>query len=531
MRNYDLDDDDDAIIKQLMKDRPIASLGNSKLGDKPAVPVANEDASLFTVGEYASIAEATMASRIPATPTAVTGRGVGGQSDQVTPTEQVSASALAAAARAAKQKALEKRLKETFGLGTKEENLGTNFFLTPWVAPAFDRADEFRRSQLFRRGDTEGGNISLVSSPDLGLGVRLYFQFLISMSIGLAAMFVLSLPLLLFSAFSSGMPPQSRDAAGLYRFGLGNMGYQGPAAYNNFISEPHVCDRARYAASDQTCVSVVGFEFSLRQVHLTLTGCEFLQVVVLLLVVRHLQNRLERLCRPDKAENLVSITHYAVYVDNLPPFVTAEEVIAHFSALYQLQNVDWRDRLPVEDARPVQSVDNSGLQMHAGSWVAECTLYRRVGPLLRELILGCFAERRHPERGVALGRLILFELTEAEDPATFIPMPQDPRARRVAELVLAEPDGIRDLEDLATIAGTSARTVTRLFSQETSLSFRTWRQRARIMAAIEALGGQNPPTMKDLAHRLGFSSTAAFDYAFKQVTGTTPTAFMGKGGG
>eukprot|EP01033_Poteriospumella_lacustris_P009693 gene9693-6936_t len=383
MRNYDLDDDDDAIIKQLMKDRPIASLGNSKLGDKPAVPVANEDASLFTVGEYASIAEATMASRIPATPTAVTGRGVGGQSDQVTPTEQVSASALAAAARAAKQKALEKRLKETFGLGTKEENLGTNFFLTPWVAPAFDRADEFRRSQLFRRGDTEGGNISLVSSPDLGLGVRLYFQFLISMSIGLAAMFVLSLPLLLFSAFSSGMPPQSRDAAGLYRFGLGNMGYQGPAAYNNFISEPHVCDRARYAASDQTCVSVVGFEFSLRQVHLTLTGCEFLQVVVLLLVVRHLQNRLERLCRPDKAENLVSITHYAVYVDNLPPFVTAEEVIAHFSALYQLQNVDWRDRLPVEDARPVQSVDNSGLQMHAGSWVAECTLYRRVGPLLR----------------------------------------------------------------------------------------------------------------------------------------------------
>lgn len=155
----------------------------------------------------------------------------------------------------------------------------------------------------------------------------------------------------------------------------------------------------------------------------------------------------------------------------------------------------------------------------------------RVGPLLRELILGCFADRRHPERGVALGRLILFELTEAEDPATFIPMPQDPRARRVAELVLAEPDGIRDLEDLAAIAGTSARTVTRLFSQETSLSFRTWRQRARIMAAIEALGGQNPPTVKHLAHRLGFSSTAAFDYAFKQVTGTTPTAFMGKGNG
>lgn len=278
---------------------------------------------------------------------------------------------------------MEKRLKETFGLATKEENLGLNFFITPWVMPNFERAQENRRSQIFRGGETEGGNISLVSSPDLGLGVRLYFQFLISMSIGLTFMLVFALPMFIFNYFSSGMPAQGRDAAGLYRLSLGNLGYEEPAPYNNFLSSPRLCSTEPYKTSGQTCISVFDFEFPLRQVQLILVGCEIVQVVILLLVVRFLRQQLQRLRRPDQGENLVSITHYAVYVDQIPPFISTEEVIAHFSGLYQLQNTDWRQRLPVEDARPVQAVDNTGESVHAGTWVAECTLFRRIGSLLR----------------------------------------------------------------------------------------------------------------------------------------------------
>ncbi|MSP01246.1 MAG: AraC family transcriptional regulator [Acetobacteraceae bacterium] len=69
-----------------------------------------------------------------------------------------------------------------------------------------------------------------------------------------------------------------------------------------------------------------------------------------------------------------------------------------------------------------------------------------------------------------LARLALFELAEAEDGATFMPMPSDPRARRVAEMVLAEPAGARELDDLARTAGASARTITRLFPVETDLT-------------------------------------------------------------
>jgi transcriptional regulator GlxA family with amidase domain len=71
-----------------------------------------------------------------------------------------------------------------------------------------------------------------------------------------------------------------------------------------------------------------------------------------------------------------------------------------------------------------------------------------------------------------LAELALFELAEAEDAATFVPMPTDTRARRVAELVLADPAGRRGLEDLARAAGASPRTITRVFPAATNLTFK-----------------------------------------------------------
>ncbi len=151
-----------------------------------------------------------------------------------------------------------------------------------------------------------------------------------------------------------------------------------------------------------------------------------------------------------------------------------------------------------------------------------------VGPLLREAILACFdppgAPARHPRRTGLLLELALYELAEAEDAATFVPLPIDPRALRVARLVLADPGGDRALDDLSAEAGASARTVSRLFRAETDFSFKEWRQRARIVAAVEALGTSagGRASVKQVAARLGFSSPAAFGHAFRQVLGMTP---------
>ena len=152
-----------------------------------------------------------------------------------------------------------------------------------------------------------------------------------------------------------------------------------------------------------------------------------------------------------------------------------------------------------------------------------------VGPLLRELVLAMFGDRPDVQRTDLLARLALFELAEAEDTATFMPLPSEPRARRVAEMILADPAGERSLDDLARAAGASARTITRLFPVETDLTFKAWRRRARILASVEALeGGQVPVAV--VAARFGFASAAAYGFAFRQVLGVTPGVFAGRVG-
>jgi AraC-like DNA-binding protein/mannose-6-phosphate isomerase-like protein (cupin superfamily) len=152
----------------------------------------------------------------------------------------------------------------------------------------------------------------------------------------------------------------------------------------------------------------------------------------------------------------------------------------------------------------------------------------RVSRLLHEAILALFDGRSDPERAKILVRLALLELHEAEDSATFIPLPHEPRCRRAADIVLGDPTGSHEIETLARAVGTSARTLSRLFASETQLSFKSWCQRARIAAAIERLSTEANVSVKQLASDLGYASVPAFSHAFRQVTGKTPTEFAEK---
>ncbi len=152
----------------------------------------------------------------------------------------------------------------------------------------------------------------------------------------------------------------------------------------------------------------------------------------------------------------------------------------------------------------------------------------RVSPLLHETILALFDGRNDRDRTTLLIRLAMLELHQAEDSATFIPLPKDARCRRAAELVLADPAGAHEIEIVAEKIGTSARTLSRLFTAETQLSFKSWCQRARIAAAIERLSTDTNVSIKQVAGELGYASLPAFSHAFRQVTGRTPTEFVQK---
>src|SRR5215469_4334805 len=150
----------------------------------------------------------------------------------------------------------------------------------------------------------------------------------------------------------------------------------------------------------------------------------------------------------------------------------------------------------------------------------------RVSPLLHQAMVALFDEQSSRERMALLIKLVMLELHQAEDSATFIPLPHEPRCRRAAEIVLAAPAAAHEIETLAQKVGTSARTLSRLFVAETQLSFKSWCQRARIASAIEKLSTDRRVSVKQLAADLGYASVPAFSHAFRQVTGKTPTDFM-----
>jgi AraC-like DNA-binding protein/quercetin dioxygenase-like cupin family protein len=153
----------------------------------------------------------------------------------------------------------------------------------------------------------------------------------------------------------------------------------------------------------------------------------------------------------------------------------------------------------------------------------DCEFVVWVSRLLHQTILALFDDRDDHDRTELLVRLAMLELHHAEDSTTFIPLPHEPRCRRAADIVLGDPTASHEIETLARAVGTSARTLSRLFSSETQLSFKSWSQRARIAAAIERLSMETDVSVKQLASDLGYASVPAFSHAFRQVTGKTPT--------
>ena len=163
------------------------------------------------------------------------------------------------------------------------------------------------------------------------------------------------------------------------------------------------------------------------------------------------------------------------------------------------------------------------------AWGIQASLDRafasRVTPLLRSLLDEAVRMDLRSDKAELVARLMLHELTAMPDAPTFLPLPTSPTGRRVADVTLADHRHRMDASELASRAATSVRTVSRLFPAETGLTFKAWRQRARIVRAMEQLARGAEPAR--VAMETGFASTAAFSCAFRQVTAMTPTAFRG----
>jgi AraC-like DNA-binding protein len=63
-----------------------------------------------------------------------------------------------------------------------------------------------------------------------------------------------------------------------------------------------------------------------------------------------------------------------------------------------------------------------------------------------------------------------------------------------------------------------------LFRAETGLSFGAWRQRARLLSALQLLAENESVTQTAIA--VGYASTSAFVAAFRRALGNTPGQYF-----
>ena len=193
--------------------------------------------------------------------------------------------------------------------------------------------------------------------------------------------------------------------------------------------------------------------------------------------------------------------HRALWI---PPG-TAHEMTTR--AVARMRSLDFGPRLGVELAREPFSI--------------------RVSELLRALIhravqvgTGYGGDRHH----VALLKAIPREILLCKRSEIVLPFSSDRRLTTVCRSLLAGQNVKQSLDYWARSAGASRRTLERLFTNETGMSFVRWRQHALMQLAIGQL--VNGAAIAQVCLDLDIQSTSAFHRMFRQVFDTTPTKYL-----
>jgi AraC-like DNA-binding protein len=155
-----------------------------------------------------------------------------------------------------------------------------------------------------------------------------------------------------------------------------------------------------------------------------------------------------------------------------------------------------------------------------------CTVLH-ITPLLRELIVETVRHKELRTRNrlhCALRDLLLSKLENASAMPMSLTLPQDYRARTVADKVIANLAERQPFADLCASVGASVRTVQRIFRREVGSDFQSWRCQARVMKAVELLVAGH--SVKEVSFALGYRQPTAFVEMFRGILGTTPGAWI-----
>lgn len=150
-----------------------------------------------------------------------------------------------------------------------------------------------------------------------------------------------------------------------------------------------------------------------------------------------------------------------------------------------------------------------------------------VSPLLHELLSTAVdlpAEYEFGGRDDYLMRLIIAEIALMPELPLNAPLPQETRLAALCLQLLKAPSLDYDLDQIAAQVGMSRRNFTRIFRQQTGMSFSNWRQQACLLNALTRMElGQS---ITSVAMELGYSSSSAFTAAFRRSLGAAPRFYL-----
>ena len=160
---------------------------------------------------------------------------------------------------------------------------------------------------------------------------------------------------------------------------------------------------------------------------------------------------------------------------------------------------------------------------------ADCRVFGMT-PLAREMVQHAVRWERNRENANETADRFFLSLADvcldlARVPDQFwMPRPQSQELRHVLKLATDDLSVEVNFAHLAEAAHISERTLARRFDDELGMTWREVLRRARMIRAMELLSEPGDKVV-DVALATGFSSVSAFNSAFREFTGETPSHY------
>ncbi len=150
-----------------------------------------------------------------------------------------------------------------------------------------------------------------------------------------------------------------------------------------------------------------------------------------------------------------------------------------------------------------------------------------ISPLLEHMLLHVVRMPVLYDVDGADGRFVMVlldQLSLAPVEKLDLPMPLNPKLRKIATEMIADPSERATMDDWGRRASISPRTLARILQRETGMSFGRWRQQLHILFALQRLA--QGASVQTVALELGYQRASAFITMFRKTLGKPPARYF-----